>query len=241
MTFGKLFYGIIILSILSLFAWLMLQQRAEKSFIYPDFGVPVPENFTLLGIDVSHYQGDINWAEVSQMTYTQDSISFAYIKVSEGISLQDDQFEKNCDGAEQNHIKYGLYHFFRFENSAREQALRFAEFCTQVNDSLLPVIDVEIHQTKKSALVDSVRLFLDVVEQKIKRRPMIYTGESFFHDYFEKSLLMHEKYWIANFNGECNLLELPNVLVWQFSESATVNGIGYPVDMNVAKPEFYNQ
>ncbi|MBK7128476.1 MAG: glycoside hydrolase family 25 protein [Crocinitomicaceae bacterium] len=238
---GKLVYGIVILSILSLFAWLMLQQRAEKSFIYPDFGVPVPENFTLLGIDVSHYQGEINWTQVSQMSYAQDSISFAYIKVSEGLTVTDDLYEKNCDGAEANQIKFGLYHFFRFENSAREQALRFASYCLEVNDSLLPVVDVEIHQKKKSALVDSVRLFLDVVEQKTKRRPMIYTSEKFFQDYFEKSLLMHEKFWIANFNRECNVLELPNVLVWQFSESATVNGIGHPVDMNVAKPEFYNQ
>ncbi|MBK6524353.1 MAG: hypothetical protein IPG07_01670 [Crocinitomicaceae bacterium] len=96
--------SLFILAVILLFVWLMIQNKSKKSYLYPDFGIDVPENYQSLGIDVSHYQGEINWAEVSAMTILDDSIGFAFIKLTEGTSLVDDQAMRNAEGATEEEI-----------------------------------------------------------------------------------------------------------------------------------------
>ncbi|MBI3133071.1 MAG: hypothetical protein HYZ14_00205 [Bacteroidetes bacterium] len=234
--------ALVILGIIVLFTWLMIQNKSGKSYLYADFGTDLPENYQALGIDVSHYQGEINWQQVSDMKINADSLHFVYIKCTEGTALEDDQCVMNAEGAAAADLVFGLYHFFRAELSAREQAVFFAARCLDLPDSLRPVLDVEVRGGfGKNHLVDSVDAFLQAFESLTGVRPMIYTNESFYKDYFVASYLKNERFWIANYNGECESMDHKNVLVWQFSESGTVNGIGEKVDLNVAKPEFWDE
>jgi lysozyme len=238
---GKLI-ALAILSIIVLFGWLMMQDKSGKSYLYADFGADLPEDYQALGIDVSHYQGDISWKEVSAMKIHEDSIHFVYLKCTEGTALEDDRCTENAEGASAENLVFGLYHFFRAELSAYDQAVFFAEKCLALNDSLRPALDVEIRNNfSKDRLVDSAYVFLQTVEKLVGVRPMIYTNESFYEDYFVNSYLKNERYWIANYNRECESMDHKNVLIWQFSETGTVNGIKDKVDLNVAKPEFWDE
>ena len=235
---GKLI-SLFILAVIILFVWLMIQNKTKKSYLYPDFGIDVPETYQSLGIDVSHYQGEINWTEVSAMSILNDSIGFAFIKLTEGTSLLDDQAIRNAEGASEEKILFGFYHFFRPSLDARSQALFFSEQAKEFDYTLRPVVDVELTENYSAArIVDSVYQFLKIVETETGNRPAIYTNESFFTDVFQNSYLKNEVYWIANYNGECQAMDLKNVFVWQFSDKGTVDGISSKVDLNVAKPTF---
>jgi lysozyme len=228
-----------ILVVIVLFVWLVFQDRGTKTYIYPDFGEALPEGYTIVGIDVSHYQGTINWPQVDSMSIDGDSIRFAYIKCTEGLSFEDDMWKTNSRGLAKTSIPFGLYHFMRFDVSARKQAERFADKCLDAPDTLRPMLDIESTEgLSGDRLIDSVYVFMDTFEKRMKMRPVIYTFESFFEDYFKDSYLKNDLYWIANYNGETPLIELENVLIWQFSCRGTVNGIPGYVDLNVAKERF---
>jgi lysozyme len=234
--------ALLMLAVVVLFAYLLFQDKKSVSYIYPDFGVSLPQNFQALGIDVSHHQGEINWADVRQMRIGFDSVQFAYIKATEGISHVDKQYETNAEEAAKNEIPFGFYHFYNPAAPVIAQADHFIRKTNTHQASLRPVLDVENEgKLKSTALVDSVKKFLVYYEETAGIRPMIYTGESFYRTHFAESVLKQERYWIANYNGSCDLIDLPNVYLWQFSESGTVNGIGEAVDLNVAKPGFWNE
>lgn len=239
---GKLI-ALLIMTIILLFVWLVVQDKSRKSYLYPDFGVDLPEGYQALGIDVSHYQGEIDWPEVSAMHVLDDSLHFVYLKCTEGTALEDDRCAENAVGASAANLPFGLYHFFRVELNATDQAVFFAEKCLALSDSLRPVLDVEVRTNwKKDRYVDSVYTFLVTFEKLTTIRPMIYTNESFYEDFFQNSYLRNERYWIANYNGKSKAMnEKENVLIWQFSESGTVNGISGKVDLNVAKPAFWKE
>lgn len=183
---GKLI-SLFILAVIILFVWLMIDNKTKKSYLYPDFGIDVPENYQSLGIDVSHYQGEINWTEVSAMSILNDSIGFAFIKLTEGTSLLDDQAIRNAEGASEEKILFGLYHFFRPSLDARSQALFFSEQAKEFDYTLRPVVDVELTENYSAArIVDSVYQFLKIVETETGNRPAIYTNEYFFYRCFSK-------------------------------------------------------
>lgn len=235
---GKLI-SLILLTIICLFVWLLFQERTKKSYLYYDFGEVIPEDYQILGIDVSHHQGEINWEEVDKMSSNGDSIHFVYLKATEATSFEDDMCYDNAVGARSVGLPYGLYHFFRPDFSARDQAIFFAEKCSNLNDTLRPMLDVESNgKLGKSRLIDSVFVFMKVFEHKMRMRPIIYTFESFYEDYFEDSYLKNDYFWIANYNGESDAIEKENVILWQFSETGTVDGISTKVDLNVAKSSF---
>jgi lysozyme len=237
---GKLI-SLFILCVIVMFVWLLIQDKSKKSYLYPDFGIDVPENYQALGIDVSHYQGEINWAEVSAMNILDDSIGFAFIKLTEGTSRIDDQAAANAQGAEDGSILFGFYHFFRPSLEAKSQAQFFIQQCEAFDYTLRPVVDVELTENYSAArIVDSVFVFLKLVQDETGNRPAIYTNESFFKDVFLKSYLKNETFWIANYNGECESMQLKNVFIWQFSEKGTVDGISSKVDLNVAKSGFWD-
>jgi len=235
---GK-FLSLIILTIICLFIWFLIQDRKKKSYMYFDFGEPIPEDYQILGIDVSHHQGEINWQDVDEMSANGDSIHFVYLKATEATNFEDDQCFENAVGARSVDLPYGLYHFFRPDFSARKQALFFANKCAMLNDTLRPMLDVETNgKFGNSRLIDSVFVFMTVFEMQMNMRPIIYTFESFYEDYFENSYLKNDYFWIANYNGESDAIENENVILWQFSETGTVDGIATKVDLNVAKQSF---
>src|ERR1700757_3658589 len=91
------------------------------------------------GIDVSHYQGKIDWKKV-----TQAGVNFAFIKVTDGTNSTDSYFAANWMNARQAGIRRGAYHFFRAQEDAALQAKQFVAALGNDVGELPPVLDFEV-------------------------------------------------------------------------------------------------
>lgn len=229
-----------IISLVSLFlicamAWFVLKTKDRIPF-YGNYGVEVPSDFQIMGIDVSHHQGDIYWEEVDKMSVDGDSLSFAIIKATEGLTFRDDKTAQNAIGAKETDLDIGYYHYFHPSVSAREQAMFFLEAISDLSGTLKPVLDVEITGgLSNQQLNDSVLVFLTKVEEEAGVRPIIYSYESFYRDYFQSALQEKELFWIASYNKTCDLILEEQVICWQFTDKGTVSGISTKVDLNLVK------
>ncbi len=232
---------IVSLFLVSYLGFLLLNSKeAPNNKLFYSYGSEIPQSYPILGIDVSHYQGDVNWEQVSDMNVKNDSIQFVYIKATEGISVKDDKAEYNVQQARENGVDAGFYHYFIPTESATKQADFFIDQAYKFNYNLKPVIDIEVDEGFSSKrLLDSITIYMNRIEERIDERPLIYTYSNFYKSHFESSALASEElFWIAQYNVDCPLMNLDNVLAWQFSESGTVSGINENVDLNIAKEGF---
>lgn len=219
-------------------SYMTIKQTNYTASLYNSFGVSLPNNHSVLGIDISHHQGEINWDEVEKMKIGGDSIQFVYLKVTEGINFKDKRYKQNRKVLNSKQIKVGVYHFFSPNSDVVKQVSHFTNSFQKT--TLKPVLDIEdIGDLSKSGIVNAVDLFLNETEKRIHVRPIIYTYESFYNDYFKGTKIEKELFWIANYNGACNICDKDNVLLWQFSDHGTINGITEKVDLNDAKPNFW--
>lgn len=200
---------------------------------YPAFGINIPPNYALHGIDVSRYQEVINWGDVKEMQAENIRIGFAFIKATEGTDKVDAQFRRNWFNAEKENIPKGAYHFFIATKSAKAQAANFIEIVKLKKGDLPPVLDVEeSHEAPVTAMRNGIREWLERVEAEYQMRPVIYTNIHFYNDYLKGSF---DEYpvWIAHYLQP----EKPGIdrkwTFWQHSESGHVNGIKTRVDFNV--------
>lgn len=236
----RILTSLLFLTILSLGGWYLFKTNVLPSYHYDDFGVGIPEGSSYLGIDVSHYQGEINWKEVGEMVKGKDSISFAFIKATEGLSLKDKYFEKNANGAHENGIAFGFYHFLIPSKSAKKQAKFFCEAIRTYPYNLRPVVDIETETNSKAALRDSVIVFMRTVKVELGVYPVIYTFQDYFENYFLPEQNFHDEFfWLARYYGDCEYYDRSNVVAWQFSDKGKVDGIKGDVDLNVAKTNFF--
>ncbi|TWK39685.1 hypothetical protein CHCC20347_4441 [Bacillus paralicheniformis] len=179
------------------------------------------------GIDVSHWQGNINWKKVAG-----DGIKFAFIKATEGTTLKDNKFETNVSGANAAGIKTGAYHFARFgsKSEALEEARFFLSVVKKVSLSYPLVLDLEVNQRNvgKSVLTDAAVAFLREVE-KAGYFAMIYSGKSFLENCLDESKLKPFALWVARYNKKLGR----DADIWQYSDCGKVAGISGNVDMNI--------
>ena len=101
--------------------------------------------YPVRGVDVSHYQGDIDWN-----AFERQGIEFAYIKATEGSGMVDDRFWENWDKAREAGIKAGAYHFFSFDSPAQGQFENFVRAVPAYREMLPPTVDFEFYGDKKS-------------------------------------------------------------------------------------------
>lgn len=208
-------------------------------YTYGDFGENIPEEYPVLGMDISHYQGEINWDQVEEMRIDNDSIQFVFIKATEGLNLEDARKRPNAYGARGADIDYGFYHFFIPSESARGQAEFFCEETGGYNFDLKPVLDVEPDGILNgNQLRDSIKVFLNFVEHRLQVRPIIYTYHNLYNEHLSE---MDELFWVAKYAESCPAMSDEKVIIWQFSETGNVDGIGEEVDLNVAKESFFEK
>lgn len=228
------------LSLIIGLSWMVFNRVNKQPIVYGNFGTNIPQIYPILGIDVSHYQEKIDWQYVSHMKVGNDSIQFVYLKATEGIDFVDDRFDRNQKAVKLEELHFGAYHFYDPAGNAKDQGLHFHQVIVESDYTLLPVLDVETSgDLKPSELVDSILIFLTEVERLSGNRPLVYTYENFFQENLQSTKLSDDYFWIANYNGDCESMKEENVLVWQFSESGTVDGIEHAVDLNIAKETFW--
>ena len=139
---------------------------------------PDLEEYPIIGVDVSSYQGTIDWK-----TLASQNISFAFIKATEGSSLIDACFERNWAEATETNLRIGAYHFFSFESSGEAQADLFCSNVTSIDDMLPPVIDVEYYGRFKSEkdidvsdVKTELRVLVDRMTAAYGMKPIIYAS-----------------------------------------------------------------
>jgi GH25 family lysozyme M1 (1,4-beta-N-acetylmuramidase) len=187
---------------------------------------------TTKGIDVSYYQGTIDWARVKS-----DGIEFAFIRVSDGEVFRDPKFSSNWTNAKAAGVIRGAYQFFRpAQNVAMQADIMIKAVGTYQPGDLPPVIDVEADGGLAPATVASkVREWVDLVKTGTGVAPIIYTGKYFWRDEvggprtFETNAL-----WIAQYTSKCPDLPSPwtRWTFWQHSDRGRVAGITGNVDLD---------
>lgn len=182
----------------------------------------------IMGIDVSHYQGDIQWEKIKG----SDEVRFAFVKATEGVSYVDPFSKKNAASLRTIGIPFGNYHFFHPNKDSEVQA-RF--FLKHLSKPILlpPVLDIEIVQAVSAEeLRKKAKTWLTLVEKETGCTPIIYTDLSFWQSYFSESF---EQYplWLAEYRPHLYIpSEMKRWSIWQKSESGTISGISGNVDIN---------
>ena len=198
------------------------------------YGEPTyPEGYNVRGIDISHYQNNIKWEKLRNASINNDPVRFVIIKATEGKDLFDDDFNDNFFQAKENDFIRGAYHFFVPGIDAAAQARFFLHQVHLVPGDLPPVLDIEkTGKLTKKELQKEVKIWLNIVEEHYKVKPIIYTGYKFKMDYLNDSVFNKYPYWIAHYY--INKLEYKgNWIMWQHTDCGKVDGIKGFVDCNI--------
>jgi lysozyme len=207
---------------------------ADNTFSrYPGYGIWIPDNFSVHGIDVSRYQKRVNWALVRKMKDGEISLKFAFIKATEGSDLLDKQFVRNWKKARENDLVRGAYHFFREASSGHMQAMHFIKHVKLLPGDLPPVLDIEnFSGDDAGAFVNEIEVWLKVVEDYYRVKPIIYSNASFYNKYLHDQFADYPL-WVAHYQNRKQPAVNRNWQFWQHNESGRVNGINAFVDFNV--------
>jgi lysozyme len=225
-----LFSSLIVLSSV-IYQW--LKYRKARFTHYPEFGISIPEDYSIHGIDVSKYQQVIAWEEVHAMNVRNVSLGFAYIKATEGISNADPQFRRNWKKAREAGILRGAYHFFIGSRDGKMQAENFINRVQVEPGDLPPVLDIEqMNGATSIELRKEALKFLATVEEYYGVRPVIYTNVDFYNRVLGSEFDGYPL-WVAHYYQARQPRIKRGWVLWQHSAEGRVNGIISPVDFNV--------
>ncbi|MBS1994443.1 MAG: glycoside hydrolase family 25 protein [Cyanobacteria bacterium SZAS LIN-2] len=199
----------------------------------------VPASFastTIFGLDVSHYQNNIDWAKVKAA-----GASFVFIKATEGGTVTDANFTTYWKAAKAAGIPRGAYHFFRAKGPLQAQIDNFIRAMSSVErGELPPVLDVEAPedwtQFTVAQRVDMVMGWLKAVESRLGVRPIIYINNPMTRDVLgSPDAFKNYTLWIAHYTSRpAPSVPAPwtNWKYWQYTEHGTIDGIAGEVDLN---------
>jgi GH25 family lysozyme M1 (1,4-beta-N-acetylmuramidase) len=195
---------------------------------------------TLAGIDVSHHNGQPNWAQVKQA-----GVKFAFAKATEAQTFRDPEYARNKAQAEANGIVFGAYHFARPDKTAGDaaaEATTFVDFAQLNDDNLIPVLDLEDNGGLGARKLKRwAKDWLATVQTQLGVKPMIYTTASFWKARMGNSRWFADhgyRLWVAHWTANPK----PAVpatnwggqgwTMWQYSSHGTVDGITGNVDLD---------
>jgi lysozyme len=186
----------------------------------------------VFGLDVSHYQGTINWAGVDR-TKGEFPLDFVFIRATAGSNSTDTEFKNNWRNAHASGFLRGAYHYYRPNENSLKQAENFIKTVTLKTGDLPPVLDIEKIPSEQSmdSLKSGLKRWLNTVEKHYGVRPIIYSGESFYTDFLKKEFEGYNL-WIANYSFFEDEIR-PEWLFWQFTDKASIKGITGTVDVNI--------
>lgn len=190
------------------------------------------------GIDVSHWQGTIDWAKVKAAGKT-----FAIAKATEGIGWKDSSYDRNKAGATAQGIMFGAYHFARpGSNDPVKEADWFVDNMDLERGMLIPTLDLErTGGLGTTALTNWVKAWLQRVDQRLGVKAMIYVSPSFWRTYMGNSRWFADNgysvLWVAHWNTTGPSVPADNWggrswTFWQYTSDGVVPGISGRVDLN---------
>lgn len=191
------------------------------------------------GIDVSKWQGSINWKKVSNA-----GIDFAMIRSSFGDSNVDVKLKENVAGCEKYGIPYGFYHYTYARNvsEAKKEARFFLKTIKNYNPEYPVVLDIEesfYDSMSRKQVTDIICTFMEELENA-GYYAMIYSYANFFKDNTTISRLEKYDIWVACW-GDTDKLNSSydyHYGMWQYSSTGKVDGISGEVDLDYAYKDY---
>ena len=180
------------------------------------------------GIDISSYQGYIDWAKVS----SDKDIRFVYIKATEGATYHSPHYAHNITQARRYGLFVGSYHYLTSTSSVEEQFHNFSTLALSDVQDLIPMLDVEVRgDWSRSELIDSVYKFCQLVEDHYGVQPMIYSTMGFYNKNLTPHFNKHHLYIGRYSNSEPEINWEGEYTIWQYSETGIIPGIDAYVDL----------
>ncbi len=193
-----------------------------------DENTALSESEYTFGIDVSHYQGTINWDQVRK---SHHPVKFVFIRATMGHNGKDGQFRRNWRSAKARGYVRGAYHYYRPNENSGAQFRNFAASVKLDSGDFVPVLDVEQpSKFGKDNLRQGVINWLRLAEKHYGVKPIVYTGRNFYKVYL-KGYVNGYPLWIASYSGKHRLAGI-DWTFHQFTEKVKVRGIRGTVDGN---------
>jgi len=202
----------------------------------PNFPASRSSEFAVHGIDVSKYQGDVDWQAVKDA-----GVAFAYIKATEGGDAVDSKFQRNWAAARAAGIPRGAYHFVYWCRPPHEEIANFKSVVPVEADSLPPVLDVEATPTSRSCkrtlyreeVLEDMKKMLQEMERHYGKKPIIYSSVDFYQSILHENALAEYPIWVRSTKYH------PTVrygsrkwTFWQYRSDGAISGVPGAVDQN---------
>jgi lysozyme len=189
------------------------------------------------GIDISRYQGNI----LMEME-PKDSLRFLICKATQGVNYVDPDYRKNWREIEEKGLIRGAYHFYVCEEDPVEQANHFLYNVSDLESTdIAPILDIEQGGLSSSVtneqMENDILIFLKTIEQKCKRKPIIYTDYAFAQEYLRNPDFTYYDLWLAEYTGK-NRPQIPTLWaskgfkIWQRSD--TYNADHRKTDLDIS-------
>ncbi len=231
------------ITIALLLSMLILNLCTEKDsyagrYFYADeeFNINVigKEMYELHGLDVSRYQGDLDWAKVNEHKINARPITFVFIKATEGTNHKDSRYRYNQREAKENGFICGAYHYYKDNVSADIQAQNFIQTAQLKSGDLAPVLDVEeLDRKHKDRTIKSLLKIMALWEKRYAIKPIFYTYDYLYRAYFQGTDLDNYPLWIANYSLPDEELPPYSWSFWQYSSKGRFNDCVGDFDLNV--------
>lgn len=185
---------------------------------------PPSWKYPVRGVDVSSYQGLIDWDVLASQ-----GIDFAFIKATEGSSFTDPRFVDNIRDAQQTGLRIGAYHFFSYDSGGRTQAANYIAAVERFDRMLPPVVDVEFygdkerHPPDKAAVRAELQEMLHLLEEHYGLRPILYSTGKAYRLYLADDFAGYD-IWIRDILTTPHLPDGRSWTFWQYTDRARLKG-----------------
>ncbi len=194
-----------------------------------------PKPFEVHGVDVSRWQGRIDWAKLRRQ-----GANFAFIKATDGGDHLDPMFRRNWKSAAEAGVPRGAYHFFYWCRNAESQAKWFIRNVPREAGALPPVIDVEWNgqsrcrrKLSRERVLEKMTVFMDMLERHYGQRPIIYTAPDFYRDNLRGAFPNHPFWLRAVADHPSDVYPGREWAFWQYSGTGLSKGVAGRIDLNV--------
>ncbi|MBW3095937.1 glycoside hydrolase family 25 protein [Pseudohoeflea sp. DP4N28-3] len=200
-----------------------------------DFGARHPGRYPVHGIDVSKYQGSIDWRKVRAA-----GAAFVFLKATEGGDRVDDRFDTFWRGAAAAGLPHAPYHFYYFCRSAADQARWFIRNVPKAAVKMPPVLDMEWNAASPSCKLRpdpqtvrrEMRVWLKAVERHYGKRPIIYTTVDFHRENLDGHFRDHQ-FWLRSVAAHPSEIYPGHPWTfWQYTGTGKMPGVTGHTDIN---------
>lgn len=199
------------------------------------------------GIDVSRHQKTIAWHDLALWADRNGKVTgkkngkfrqpvlFAFMKSTEGASLQDVTFKRNFEAAAECGIIRGAYHFLSVSSSVDEQVKNYIRHTPLQKGDFPPILDLEIDRKvmarSHARIIKMAKEWLKKIEAHYGVRPVIYTYDIYYRDYLKGHGFDKYDFWIARYNPAGPSAR--HWEIWQFTDKGRCAGISTNVDIDI--------